>query len=98
MQTAKYIQDAVNGNVINDPSELAQFNEVMAYILANIKTPPVKEVVHEALMKAPLNILEWLANDKWWICQPDPKQVPVYSVVAREILMERIILGGTVRK
>jgi len=98
MQTGKYIQDAVNSNVINDPSELVMFNQVMAFILENIKVPPAKEVVYEALSKAPYEIIEWLANDKWWACQPDPKQVPIYSVVAREILMERIILGDTVRK
>jgi len=98
MQTGKYVKNAVNSNIINDPTKITQFNVVMAYILENIKTPPTKEVVQEALHKAPQDILEWLADDKWWTCQPDPKQVPIYSVVAREILMERIILSDTVRK
>lgn len=99
MQTGKYVEHAVNTNVINDTAELALFNMALAFITENIKVPPTKEIVHEVFSKsAPQDILEYFARDSWWIVQPDPKQVPIYSVVAREILMERILLSEPARK
>lgn len=78
-----------------DTEEKAKFTAGMNYILENIKDPPTHEVVYIALNKAPIDILEYFAQDKWFHVYTDQKEVPIYSKVAQEILTERIILGGT---
>lgn len=88
---------AVNTNIVNDPKELDMFNAAMAFVLSNIEKPE-RELVQAAFAKAPQEIVEYFAQDKWFTCQPDPKNVPMYSVVAREMLMEQIVLGDAERK
>jgi hypothetical protein len=54
--------------------------------------------VREALMVAPTHIVEYLGQDKWFQINNKESDVPIYSQIAREILLERIVLGDAERK
>ena len=92
-KTIKAIADIIGGD--RDDREL--FDEVMMYLMINIDHP-TPENIRTALNAAPDRIVEYLGQDKWFSITTDPKIIPVYSHVAREILLERTILGGTERK
>ena len=97
MASNSYAQHLLDSGLAANPTETANFNLVMDYIMRHIEKPD-PELVRTALTNAPPEILDYLAQDKWFAMSKSEKDVPIYSTIAREILLERIVLGGTERK
>jgi hypothetical protein len=97
MANNSYASHHIQSGLIGDADETARFNMAMDYILNHIEKPE-PDMVRAAFANAPLEILEYFAQDKWFVIARKASDVPVYSHIAREILIERVVLGGTERK
>jgi len=95
--TKSYASHFINTGLIGDAEETAKFNMAMDFVLRHIEKPE-PELVRTAFANAPPEVLEYFAQDKWFQIAKKQSDVPVYSHIAREILLERIVLGGTERK
>jgi len=97
MDAKSYAQVVLEAGLVGDAAETTRFNLAMDFILRNI-TKPEPELVRAAFANAPIEIIEYFAQDKWFQIAKKQSDVPIYSHIAREILIERVVLGGTERK